>query len=119
MEILIVEDDEGLGELVSRIVEHCGGEPVLKTTAAAALEWLALNAPPLMLLDWQLPDLTGKELLEKLQAQNKPLPPFIVTSGHSEEREISEMKKMGARDVVVKDSGFLKTLPRLIQQWIQ
>lgn len=119
MEILIVEDDEGLGELVSRIVEQRGAKPVLKATAASALEWLTQNDTPLMLLDWQLPDLSGKELLEKLQTLNKPLPPFIVTSGQSDERELSEMKRMGARDVVVKDTGFLKALPRLLQQWIQ
>ena len=116
MSILIIEDDEGLGELVSRIAVKCGHKVHLMTTAKDALAWLAGNAPSLMLLDYMLPDMDAQAFLTELTKRNIPLPPFIITSGQDDELVANELMRKGAKAFIVKDRSFLERLPGAIGQ---
>ncbi|NDP21906.1 MAG: PAS domain S-box protein [Paludibacter sp.] len=112
--ILIVEDNAGLNELLSEKIQECGHETYSVHSAFQAFEWLENNSPFLMLLDFSLPDITGKELIELLISEKFPIPPFIVATGQGDERIAVQMMKLGARDYIIKDSNFLEMIPILV-----
>ena len=74
------------------------------------------TTPDLLLLDDGLPDMNGKEFLEACKTTGLLLPPFIVATGHGDERVAVEMMKLGARDYIVKDSNFLDLLPEIVRR---
>ncbi len=112
--LLIVEDDVGLSELVAEKLEENGFETVCVHTAAEAISWLSQNIPSLMILDYSLPDFTGKQLIAELTRNLESLPPFIVATGQGDERVAVEMMKLGARDYIIKDRNFLEMIPVVI-----
>ena len=108
--ILVVDDDEGLSALMRSCLEAAGFQVSGAGTGKEALDWLDVNNADLMLLDYQLPDLTGKEMLGRL-AERKQTVPFITVSGQGDEQIVVEMMKSGAMDYVVKDDSLLTLLP--------
>jgi len=116
MVVLIVEDDEGLGELIKRIVEKCGFKAVNVYTAKDALQWLGSSTPHIMLLDYGLPDLNAQEFITELRNQGKQLPPTIISTGQGDERLIEEILTLGVSDYIQKDARFLEMLPLVIQR---
>ena len=64
-----------------------------------------------------MPDIKGKELIEKL-LQLDPNYQFIVMTGYGDEKIIVEVMKLGAKDYLVKDTNFLELLPSTVKQVI-
>ncbi len=114
--ILIVEDDAGILELLSEKVEESGYSTACVQTGADALYWLKMNTPFLIVLDYGLPDMNGKELLTELLTDSISLPPFIVSTGQGDERIAVDMMKLGARDYIAKDIHFLEMIPLIVRK---
>jgi DNA-binding response OmpR family regulator len=115
MTVLIIEDDEGLAELIKRIVQKCGFKAINVYSGAEALQWLSGNFPKMVLLDYRLPDMNANEFISDLKDRGLPVPAFIVSTGYCDERVATEMMNLGASDYLVKDSGFLERLPNVIR----
>jgi len=116
MKILIIEDDIGITELIKEEVEAVGFETFSAQTADSAIKWLTENTPHLMILDYSLPDMNGKEFMTALQNRDLPIPPFIVSTGQGDERIAVEMMKLGAKDYLIKNNHFLEILPEVIKR---
>ena len=116
MKILIVEDDAGIAELLKDTLEEGGHETTCAQTAAEALTWLDDHSPDLLMLDYRLPDMDGKEFIEALQQKEQLLPAFLVATGQGDEWIAVNMMKLGARDYIVKDTNFLKMVPEVIRR---
>ncbi len=114
--IFIVEDDEGLSELIREKMEECGYSTASAKSAGEAFEWLSSNTPYIMLLDYTLPDMNAKEFIAELKREKKPVPSFIISTGQGDERIAVEMMKLGARDYIIKDSQYLEMLPEIIRR---
>lgn len=111
--ILIVEDDAGLAQLFAHELGDQGYHCDAVTSAAACLQWLTGRSTDLLLLDHGLPDMTGSGLIEQLAPQGG-LPPFVVITGHGDERLAVQFMKQGARDYLVKDQLLLDRLPAVV-----
>lgn len=114
--ILIVEDNVGLNILLTEKVIEWGYETKSVHTGMEALSWLNAHTPYLIILDYSLPDMNGHELLANWQLTNKPIPPFIVSTGQGDESIAVEMMKLGAMDYLVKNMYFLDKLPEVIKR---
>ncbi len=112
--ILIIEDDSGLIVLLSEIAENCGYQTACVLSGGSALDWLKENTPFLILLDYSLPDMNGKDFIKELKTEGMNIPPFIVSTGQGDERIAVEMMKLGARDYIIKDNQFLDMMPIVI-----
>src|SRR4051812_8666847 len=75
-----------------------------------ALSRLQTHGTDLLLLDLKLGDLPALELVERLR-QNGRAFPFVIVTGHGDERTAVEAMKNGALDYVMKDAGMLELLP--------
>jgi PAS domain S-box-containing protein len=112
--VLIVEDDRGLNTLLARNLEKNGYSCIQAFTGAEALDNLS-RQPQVVLLDYKLPDKTGIQVLEDLQAKGCRAAVVIMT-GYSDQRLAVEMMKRGAKDYLVKDLDLTDTLPGVLER---
>ncbi len=81
--ILVVDDEETICEIVSRLLQNEGYLCVTAHSGEAALEWLRTDAawPDLFILDVRLPGMSGPEfLLETLRMRQGT--PVLYISGY-------------------------------------
>ncbi|MDD3077858.1 MAG: PAS domain S-box protein [Paludibacter sp.] len=117
--ILIVEDDEGLRELLIEALENLEYTCLSASTANEAKQLCIDYQPFMILLDYQLPDATAKEFIVDLEnAELAVIPPFVLTTGQGDERIAVEMMKLGARDYIIKDSSFFEVIRIVIPKII-
>ena len=116
--VLVVEDDEGLNKLVCRRLEKEGFNIKSALKASDALDIIYENPQVLLLLDYRLPDMSGKTLVETLREKQYDVP-FIVMTGFGDQKLAVDMMKMGARDYLVKDTDFIEFLPNVVNRAIQ
>ena len=113
--ILVVEDDVGLLRLIGKNLGRLGYATELISSEEKAIECILNNPPQLLMLDYQLATMTGKEFLETLSMKCS-LPPFIIMTGHGNETIAVKMMKLGAIDYLIKDHVFLDLLPSVVEQ---
>ena len=99
--ILIVEDDPTLREVLQMQVEDMQHQPQTAATLAEARAQLEEQCPDLVLLDHQLPDGTGLELLREMHAQPCMPPVIMMTGVRDSDLAILAMKE-GAYDFIRK-----------------
>jgi PAS domain S-box-containing protein len=109
---LIVDDGPGIAELLTERLARAGIETSSAGTAEEAEEAFGKLCPDIILVDYSLPGRSGLQLISDLRKKAEAtgceeLPPFIVITGHGDERLAVEMMKLGAADYLVKDSEFL------------
>lgn len=115
--ILVVEDDEGLRHLIQNKLERNNFKVTQATSGEYAVARAMQDPNLLMLLDFRLRDMTGGEVVDHLKMMGYNIP-FVIMTGNGDERIAVEMMKMGARDYLVKDKGFLDVLPQVMDQVI-
>lgn len=116
--ILIVEDDRGLARLISKRLEEAGFDLMVAGSGSEALEKATTGAGRVLLLDYKLGDMTGKQVVRKLEERGC-LAPFIIMTASGDERVAVEMMKLGARDYIIKEAGFIDLLPQVVQRAIE
>ena len=112
--ILIVDDEENALRNISAFLEPKGFEIITATTVAEARTSLQRGEPDIVLLDVQLPDGYGPDLLE--ETVNYPMrPPIILITAYGEIEMAVEAMKNGAHDFIQKPIEFT-TLERSIKR---
>jgi len=112
--VLIIEDDDDLIILLKDKVEKLGFETICVQSGEESIEVLKTNKPTLIILDYNLPDMNGNELVTYLKSNNLYLPPFVVCTGMGDEQIAVEMMKLGAQDYIIKNKNFLDLIPIVI-----
>jgi class 3 adenylate cyclase/CheY-like chemotaxis protein len=101
--ILIVDDDEGNRAMLSRRLQRLGFQTTAAENGRDALEKLKGARFDLMLLDIQMPELNGYQVIECLKADpaNRDIP-VIVLSASDEIERVARCIEMGAEDYLPK-----------------
>lgn len=99
--ILIIEDDINLGQMLSLHFEDQGLRPQHVPSCDKARQAVLHSNYDLVLLDQQLPDGNGIDLLPELISQNPQRPVIMMTGHHDLELAISAIKT-GAADFIHK-----------------
>jgi CheY-like chemotaxis protein len=85
--ILIVEDDEVLGQVLARVLTYGGRTALHVHTAADALQLVAEGRPQLVLVDAGLRDGTGLKLADAIRASGARLPVILLMTHHLEKSD--------------------------------
>lgn len=75
---LIVDDAELIRRVAAQFVEQAGYLVIEAEDGRQALQTCAVKMPDLILLDWQLPGMTTREILDELRQMGSGLPPKIL-----------------------------------------
>lgn len=110
--ILVVEDDESIGQAVSTSLQSHGYLVQWCTDGASATAAVEATAPDLVLLDAGLPDVDGFTLCRWLREQHRELPIVLVTARHAE-IDIVVGLDAGASDYVTKPFSMNVLLARV------
>src|SRR5262249_26069344 len=99
--ILVVDDEQGTGDLVTTALRQAGYETVLALDSVDALKRIKTDVFDLILLDWFLADGSGLELCKTIRTFDEHTPVFFYT-GVAYEAEIAKAIKAGAQGCFVK-----------------
>jgi two-component system, chemotaxis family, chemotaxis protein CheY len=83
MQIMVVDDSKAMRSIVMRAVRQAGYESVAfveATNGAEALKAIRAAPPDLVLADWNMPEMSGIELLKTLRAEGNLIKLGFVTS---------------------------------------
>jgi CheY-like chemotaxis protein len=102
--VLYVEDSEPNFRLIENVLRDRPGTDLLwAETGEKGFEIACAQNPRLVLLDLDLPDMHGIELLERLQARPETAhTPIVVISGDATPSQIERMLSAGARNYLTK-----------------
>jgi DNA-binding NtrC family response regulator len=109
-EILIVDDEVGIRELLSEILQDEGYRVALAENASAARAYRQRQQPALVLLDIWMPDTDGVTLLREWAANSQLTMPVVMMSGHGTIETAVDATKIGAFDFLEKPIGLQKLL---------
>ncbi len=107
--ILIVDDESGIRQSLSGVLEDEGYEPTAVGSAEAALDMLKQRNFEVVLLDIWLPGMDGLAALEKIKESDES-PEVIMISGHGTIETAVKATKLGAFDFLEKPLSLEKTL---------
>jgi len=102
--ILIVEDSRSLAKSYALYLKELGAEIATVETGGEALRAIRESLPDVVLLDLNLPDMNGLEILERCRSDGLPGNFVVVTSDGSLAKAVEAMK-LGALDFVVKPTS--------------
>ncbi len=100
--VLIIDDSQEIRDFLSDyILKPKGFEVLTASNGLMGLEIAIAKEPDLMIVDQQMPRLTGLEVLEKLRERSIEIPAILATAHGSEETAVAAFR-LGIRDYVVK-----------------
>jgi CheY-like chemotaxis protein/signal transduction histidine kinase len=103
--VLVVEDDLRQLESIRHLLQVGEVEITGVTTAQAALEQLASTTFDCMVMDLNLPDMSGYDLMEQMAEQERfSFPPVIVYTGRSLTREEEQRLGRFSKSIIIKDA---------------
>jgi two-component system, chemotaxis family, chemotaxis protein CheY len=104
MKILIVDDSRAMRMIVKRTLQQAGYETATiseATNGKEALERIQADSPDLVLTDWNMPEMTGIELLLEIKARSLPVRVGVVSSQGTTEMQ-QQAKDAGALFLLAK-----------------
>jgi len=101
--VFVVDDDYRVREALSRLISSIGLRVAAFGSAAEFLESEKPDAPACLILDLELPDVSGLELQQELAAGDAP--PIVFITGHGDVPSSVRAMKAGAIEFLSKPFG--------------
>jgi len=101
IQVLVVDDEKNIRDGSERILTRRGFQVLQASTGAEALDILAEQIIPIVLLDLKMPGMDGMEVLARIRELDEPILVIVVTGFATVETAIEAMKQ-GAYDFIAK-----------------
>src|SRR5689334_20428641 len=115
MRVLIADDDQLIRKLLQTLLNKLGHEVECAPDGDAALRCLEqVDPPPLAILDWVMPGLTGPEVCKRLRGlKHRSRTYVLLLSSKADKDEVVVGLDAGADDYLVKPFNPMELLARL------
>lgn len=102
VEVLVVDDDPHFRMLLPAILESMGVGKV-ETAADGDIAWLMISEVPFdaIVCDWEMPNMTGIELLRKMREAGLDTP-FLMLTGRATGEDVAEAARLGVDAYIAK-----------------
>jgi CheY-like chemotaxis protein len=114
--IIMIEDDEGHARLIERNIRRAGISNTIHhfTDGTSALEFIfngsdgpILNGPAMVLLDLNLPDMSGTDILTRIKSVDKlKRTPVVVLTTTDDKVEIQRCYDLGCNVYITKPVNY-------------
>jgi two-component system NtrC family sensor kinase len=100
--ILVIDDSNAIVSLLTEeILPHGGFRTAGARSGAQGLDLLSRVQPALVLLDFELPDMTGLDVLQKMRDAGYTVPTILMTA-YGSEAIAAQALRLGVRDYLIK-----------------
>ncbi len=118
--VCIIEDNKPIQKLLSTILEKSGLSTIAFSDGESALNWLKVNAPLVVLVDYVLPDLDGEAIINFI----RELPdgnsiPVIAVTGLAQENDKEKIMNLGFDSYIskpIQTANFANQVKEVINQ---
>jgi len=104
--ILVVDDNQYMRKMIRNLLVNCGIKDIYEAAdGIAALDMIRTVAPDVVILDWEMPLLSGPELVRIVRSPGVfPMPdvPIIILTGHCERWRVVEAVRLGVNEYLTK-----------------
>lgn len=100
MKVLVVDDDRVLAEILSFTLQRMGLSVIQAYDGRSALQRWQEETPDLIMLDVNLPDISGFDLCQQIRSQTDT--PIILLTVRDQEDDIVHGLEIGADDYITK-----------------
>ena len=105
---MIIEDDKDLADIFSDTLIEADFETEIVRDGRTALERLAATVPDVVVLDMNLPFVSGAEIMEKIRADNRLEKTRVIVA--TANPQIASMVQDQADLILIKPVGFRQLL---------
>jgi diguanylate cyclase (GGDEF)-like protein/PAS domain S-box-containing protein len=112
--VLIVDDNEMNRDMLARRLERKGYQVYVAASAHELMEQIQQNSIELVLLDIEMPEISGLEGLSKIRQLYSAIElPVIMVTARSQSEDVVKALSMGANDYLTKPVDFAVALARI------
>jgi DNA-binding response OmpR family regulator len=113
--IALIEDDEFILDFVSKQLDEAGYQISICVDGEKALDHVVEQVPDLILLDLDLPNVNGRQIMQDIK-QNQAINsiPIVIFSNNDDPNLVKELIDLGASDYYLKASTNPEDLVALI-----
>lgn len=102
MKIAVLDDDPVQLETIANVAQAAGYRATLFSRAQTLISALRKDTYDLLIVDWNLPDRSGIEVISWVRAIVKPPPPMLLVTSRAEDEDIVAGLNAGADDYLPK-----------------
>ena len=121
--VIVVDDNQYMRKMVRNLLVNCGIKEIYEAgDGIAALDMIRTVGPDAVILDWEMPLLSGPELVRIVRSPGVfPMPdvPIIMLSGHGERWRVVEAVKLGVNEYLIKPVSARAIYDRLVSIFAQ
>jgi CheY-like chemotaxis protein len=121
--VLVVDDNQYMRKMIRNLLVNCGIKDIYEAAdGIAALDTIRTMAPDVLILDWEMPLLSGPELVRIVRSPGVfPMPdvPIIMLTGHCERWRVVEAVRLGVNEYLTKPVSAKALYDRLLSIAIQ
>jgi two-component system, chemotaxis family, chemotaxis protein CheY len=121
--VLVVDDNQYTRKMIRNLLVNCGVKDVFEANdGISALDAIRTWGPDVVILDWEMPLLSGAELVRIVRSPGVfPTPdvPIIMLSGHGERWRVVEAVRLGVHEYLIKPVSAKALYDRLVAIVIQ
>ena len=116
--VLVVDDNQYTRKMIRNLLVNCGVKDVFEANdGITALDAIRSIAPDVVVLDWEMPLLSGAELVRIVRSPGVfPMPdiPIIMLSAHGERWRVVEAARLGVHEYLIKPVSAKSIYDRLV-----
>jgi two-component system, chemotaxis family, chemotaxis protein CheY len=118
LSVLVVDDNQYMRKMVRNLLVNCGIKDIYEAAdGIAALDIIRTVVPDVVILDWEMPLLSGAELVRIVRSPGVfPMPdiPIIMLTGHCERWRVVEAVRLGVNEYLTKPVSAKAIYDRLV-----
>jgi two-component system, chemotaxis family, chemotaxis protein CheY len=123
LSILVVDDNQYMRKMIRNLLVNCGIKDIWEAAdGIAALDTIRTMGPDVVILDWEMPLLSGAELVRIVRSPGVfPMPdvPIIMLTGHCERWRVVEAVRLGVNEFLTKPVSAKAIYDRLVSIMMQ
>jgi two-component system, chemotaxis family, chemotaxis protein CheY len=116
--VLVVDDNQYMRKMIRNLLVNCGVKDIYEAPdGIAALDIIRTVGPDVVILDWEMPLLSGAELVRIVRSPGVfPMPdvPIVMLSGHGERWRVVEAVRLGVNEYLIKPVSAKALYDRLV-----
>ncbi|RME22599.1 MAG: response regulator [Deltaproteobacteria bacterium] len=116
--IMVVDDEDIIRLVFESLLQESGHELLMASCATEAFQLVERNPPDLLIVDKNLPDISGLELARQVKTRYRDTE-FMVITGYASYDSAVEALRLGAIDYLEKPFNDLEVLEKKINRAIE